>query len=88
MCAALAGIFYHLPYFSFIHLVGDNLAILFILQKESRRNSSGNFFLQNLAKLYIKSPFLLDLRFICSENNPADCLTMHVSPYFSPVWHA
>ena len=32
MCAALAGIFYHLPYSSFIRLIGDNLAVLFVLQ--------------------------------------------------------
>ena len=51
MCAALAGSFYDLPYSSFIHLVGDNLAVLFVLQKGSCRNSSGNSFLQNLAKL-------------------------------------
>ena len=88
MCAALAGIFYHLPYSSFIRLIGDNLAVLFVLQKGSCRNSSGNYFLQNLAKLYIKSPFLLDLRYIRSENNPADCLTRCVFPNFSPVWHA
>ena len=58
MCAALAGIFYHLPYSSFIRLIGDNLAVLFVLQKGSCRNSSGNYFLQNLAKLYIKSQVL------------------------------
>ena len=88
MCAALAGIFYHLPYSSFIRLVSDKLAVLFLLQKGSCRNSSGNFFLQNLAKLNIKSPFLLNLHYIHLENNPADCLTMRVFPYFSPVWHA
>ena len=53
-CAVLAGIFYHLPYSNFIRLVGDNLAVLFVLRKESCRNSSGNYFLQNLAKLYLK----------------------------------
>ena len=88
MCAALAGIFYHLPYFSFNGLVDDNLAVLFVLQKGSCRNSSGNYFLQNMAKLYLKLPFLLDLRYIRSENSPADCLTRRVFPCFSPVWHA
>ena len=75
-------IFYDLPYSNFFRLVGDNLAVLFVLQKGSCRNSSGNYFLQNLAKLYLKSPFLLDLRYIHSENNPADCLTRRVFPCF------
>ena len=83
MCAALAGIFYHLPYSSFIRLVSDKLAVLFVLQKESCRNSSGKFFLQNLAKLNIKSPFLLDLHYIRLKNNPADCLTTHFPLFFS-----
>ena len=88
MCAALAGIFYHLPYSNFIRLVGDNLAVLVVLRKGSCRNYSGNYFLQNLAKLYLKSPFLLDLRYIRPENNPADYLTRRIFPCFSPVWHA
>ena len=86
ICAASAGIFYHLPYSNFIRLVGDSLAVLLVLRKGSC--SSGNYFLQNLAKLYLKSTFLLDLRYIRSENNPADCLTRRVFPCFSPVWHA
>ena len=61
-CAALAGIFYHLPFSNFIRLVGDNLGVLFVLRKGSCRNSTGNFFLQNLAKIYLQSRFLLNLR--------------------------
>ena len=87
LCAASAGIFYHLPFSNFIRLVGDNLGVLFVLRKGSCRNSTGNFFLQNLAKIYLQSPFLLDLRYIRSENNPADCFTRRVFPSFSPVWH-
>ena len=68
LCAALAGIFYHLPFSNFIQLVGDNLGVLFVLRKGSCRNSTGNFFLQNLAKIYLQSPFLLDLHYIHSEN--------------------
>ena len=30
LCAALAGIFYDLPFSNFIELVGDNLGVLFI----------------------------------------------------------
>ena len=87
LCAALTGIFYHLPFSNFIRLVGDNLGVLFVLRKGSCRNSTGNFFLQNLAKAYLQSPFLLDLRYILSDNNPADCFTRRVFPSFSPVWH-
>ena len=85
-CAALAGIYYHLPYTNFIQLVSDNLGILFVLNKGSCRNSSANICLQNLAKIYLQSPFLLDLRYIHSENNPADCLTRCFLPFFSTVW--
>ena len=88
LCAALAGINYYLPYSNFIRLVGDNLGVLFVLNKGSCRNSSANFYLQNLAKVYLQSPFLLDLRYIRSENNPADCFTRRVFPCFSPIWHA
>ena len=87
LCAALAGIFYDLPFSNFIRLVGDNLGVLFVLKKGPCRNSTGNFFLQNLAKIYLQLPFLLDLRYIGSENNPADCFTRRVFPSFSPVWH-
>ena len=87
LCAALAGIFYHLPFSNFLRLVGDNLGVLFVLRNGSCRNSTGNFFLQNLAKLYLQSPFLFDLRYIRSENNPADCFTRRVFHPFSPVWH-
>ena len=87
LCAALAGIFYHLPFSNFIWLVGDNLGVLFVLRKGSCRNSTGNFFLQNLAKIYLQSPFLLDLHYIRSENNPGDCFTRCVFPSCSPVWH-
>ena len=87
LCVALTGIFYHLPFSNFIWLVGDNLGVLFVLRKGSCRNSTGNFFLQNLAKIYLLSPFLLDLHYIPSENNPADCFTRRVFPSFSPVWH-
>ena len=83
LCAALAGIYYHLPYSNFIRLVGDNLGVLFVLNKGSCRNSSANFYLQNLGKVYLQSPFLLDLCYICSENNPADCFTRRVFPFFS-----
>ena len=53
-------------YSNFIRLVGDNLGVLFVLNKGSCRNSSANFYLQNLAKVYLQSPFLLDLRYIRS----------------------
>ena len=33
LCAALAGIFYHLPFSNFIRSVGDNLGVLFVLKK-------------------------------------------------------
>ena len=82
LCAALAGIYYHLPYSSFIRLVGDKLGALFVLNKGSCRNSSANFYLQNLAKVCLQSPFLLDLRYIRSENDPADCFTRRVFPVF------
>ena len=62
LCAASAGIYYHLPYSNFIRLVGNNLSVLFILNKGSCRNSSTNYYLQNLAKVYLQLPFLLDLR--------------------------
>ena len=83
MCAALAGIFYHLPYSNFIRLVGNNLAVLFVLQKGSCRNSSANYFVQNLAKLYLKSQFLLNQHYIRLENNPADCLTRCIFTCFA-----
>ena len=41
LCAALAGIFYHLPFSNFIQLVGDNLGVLFVLRKGSCRNYTG-----------------------------------------------
>ena len=87
LCAALAGILYHLPSSNFIWLVGDNLGVLFVPRKGSCRKSTGNFFLENLAKIYLQSPFLLDLHYIRSDNNPADCFTRRVFPSFSPVWH-
>ena len=83
LCAALAGIYYHLPYSNFIRLVCNNLGILFVLNKGSCRNSSVNFYLQNLAKVYLQSPFLLDLHYIRSENNLAGCFTRHIFPFFS-----
>ena len=82
LCAALTGIYYHLPHTNFIQLVGDKLGVLFVLDKGSCRNSSPNFYLQNLTKIYLQSPFLLDLRYIHSENNPADYFTRRVFPSF------
>ena len=88
LCAALAGMYYRLPYTNFIRLDGSNLGVFFVLNIGSYRNSSANFCLQNLAKIYLQSPFLLDLRYIRSENNPADCFTRCVFPCLAPIWHA
>ena len=85
LCAALAGIFYHLPFSNFIQLVGDSLGVLLVLRKGSCRNSTSNFFVQNLAKIDLQSPFLLNLRYIRLENNPAYCFTRRVFPSFSPL---
>ena len=87
LCAALSGIYYHLSHSNYISLVGDNLGVLFVLKKGSCRNSSGNFYLQNLAKVYLQSRFLLDLRYIRPESNPADCLTRRSFSFFLPIWH-
>ena len=81
LCAAISGIYYHLPYSNYINLIGDNLGVLFVLRKGSCRNSSGKFYFQNLAKVYLQSPFLLDLRYIRSESNPA--LPGEVFPFSS-----
>ena len=88
LCAALAGIYYRFPYTNFIRLVGNNLGVFFLLNKGSYRNSSANFCFQNLAKIYLQSPFLLNQHYIYSENNPADCFTRRIFPCFAPIWHA
>ena len=76
-------IYYYLPNSNYIILAGDNLGVFFfVFKKGSSRNSSSNFYLQNLAKLYLQSPFLLDLRYIGSESNPADCLTRRFFLFF------
>ena len=75
--ASLYGIYSHLPFSNNVCLIGDNTGVLYSLQKGSSRNLISNCFLQNLAHLWRKYPFYLNLRYVPSSSNPADFFTRH-----------
>ena len=73
--AFLYGIGTYLPISNNIHLIGDNLRVLFCLKRCSSRNLVANEFLKNLAYLWLRSPFFLDVSYIKSADNPDDFYT-------------
>ena len=75
--ASLYGTYSHLPFSNNIYLIGDNTGVLYSLQKGSSRNLISNYFLQNLADLWRKYPFYLNLWYVPSNSNPADFFTRH-----------
>lgn len=75
--ASLHGIGTYRPFTNNIHLIGDNLGVLFCLKRGSSRNLVANEFLKNLAYLWLKSPFFLTISYIKSADNPADFYTRH-----------
>ena len=75
--AFLYCIYSHLPYSNKVCLIGDNTGVLYCLRKGSSRNFIANCYLQNLADLWRKHPFYLDLRYVPSSSNPADFFTRY-----------
>ena len=70
--ASLYEIYSHLPFSNNVCLIGDNTGVLYSLQKGSSRNLISNCFLQNLADLWHKYMFYLNLWYVPSNSNPAD----------------
>ena len=73
--ASLYRIYSQLPFFNNVCLIGDDAGVLYSLQKGSSRNLISNCFLQNLADLWRKYPFYLNLQYIPSNSNSADFFT-------------
>ena len=69
--ASLYGIDSHLPYSNKVCLIGDNTSVLYCLRKNISRNFISNCFLQNLADLWRKYPFYLNLRYMNSSLHKA-----------------
>ena len=75
--ASLYGIYSYLPFSKNVCFIGDNTGVLYFLQKGSSRNLVSNCFLHNLADLWRKYLFYLNLRYVPSCSNPADFFTRH-----------
>ena len=60
-----------------IHLIGDNLGVLFCLKRGSSRNLFANEIFKYLAYLWLNSPFFLNVSYIKSAVNPADFYTRY-----------
>ena len=60
-----------------IHLVGDNLGVLFCLKRGLSRNLFANEILKYLAYLWLNSPFFLNVLYIKSAVIPADFYTRY-----------
>ena len=75
--ASFYGIGTYQPISNNIHLIGDNLGVLFCLKRGSSHNLFANEILKNLAYFCLNSPFFLNVSYIKSADNPADFYTHH-----------
>ena len=75
--ASFYGIGMYRPISNNIHLIGDNLGVLFCLKRGSSRNLFANEILKYLAYLWLNSPFFLNVSYIKSAVNPADFYTRY-----------
>ena len=75
--ASFYGIGKYRPISNNIHLIGDNLGVLFCLKRGSSRNLFANEILKSLAHFWLNSPFFLNISYIKSANNPADFYTRY-----------
>ena len=77
LLASFYGIGMYRPISNNIHLIGDNLGVLFCIKRGSSRNLFANEILENLAYLWSNSPFFLNVSDIKSVDNPADFYTRY-----------
>ena len=66
------------PISNSIHLIGDNLGVLFCLKRGSSCNLFANEILKSLAYFWLNSPFFLNVLYIKSADNPADFYTHYI----------
>ena len=59
--ASFYGIGKYRPISNNIHLIGDNLGVLFCLKRGSSRNLFANEILKSLAHFWLNSPFFLNI---------------------------
>ena len=76
--ASSYGIGMYRPFSNNIHLIGDNLGVLYCLKRGSSRNLFANEILKSLAYFWLNSPFFLNVSYIKSADNPADFYTRYV----------
>ena len=76
--ASFHGIGMYWPTSNNIHLIGDNLGVLFCLRRGSSRNLFANEILKSLAYFWLNSPFFLNVLYIKSADNPADLYTCYI----------
>ena len=76
--ASSYGIGMYRPISNNIHLIGDNLGVLFCLKRGSSRNLFANEILKSLAYFWLNSPFFLNVSYIKSADNPADFYTRYI----------
>ena len=74
----LYGIGMYRPISNNIHLIGDNLGVLFCLKRGSSRNLFANEILKSLAYFRLNSPFFLNVSYIKAADNPADFYTRYI----------
>ena len=67
--ASFYGIGTYRPISNNIHLIGDNLGVLFCIKKGSSRNLFANEILKSLAHFWLTSPFFLNVSYIKSADN-------------------
>ena len=70
--ASFHGIGTYRPISNNIHLIGDNLGVLFCIKRGSSRNFIANKLLKSLAHFWLNSPLFLNVSYIKSADNPAD----------------
>ena len=75
--ASFYGIGKYRPISNNIHLIGDNLGVLFGLKRGSSLNLFANEILESLAHFCLNSPFFLNISYIKSAENPADFYTRY-----------
>ena len=73
--ASFYGIGMYQPISNNIHLIGDNLGVLFCLKRGSSHNLFANEILISLAHFWLNSPFFLNISYVKSADNPADFYT-------------
>ena len=75
--ASFYGIGKYRPISNNIHLIGDNLGVLFCLKRGSSRNLFANEILKSLAHFWLNLPFFLDISYVKSAENPAGFYTRY-----------